>query len=60
MPADDPIAERVNGERPDLLLITVERAGLASRRPENVAGIRSAPERHPRRDWLTATEWRLP
>jgi hypothetical protein len=54
--ADDPISERVNRERPDLFLITVERAGLASRRHENVAGTRSSHERQPMRDWLAASK----
>jgi hypothetical protein len=54
--ADDPMAERINRERPDLLLITVERTDSALRRPENVAGLRSSPERQPRRDWLAASK----
>jgi hypothetical protein len=58
--ADDPIAERVNRERPDLLLITVQRTDRASRRPEDVAGLRSFHERQPRRDWLAVEPWRLP
>lgn len=58
--ADDPIAEQINQERPDLLLVSAERTDLGSRRPEDVAGLRSSPERQPRRDWLADEPWRLP
>jgi hypothetical protein len=58
--ADDPIVERVNRERPDLLLITVQRTDRASRRPESVAGLRSSNEPRPSRDWLADEPWRIP
>jgi hypothetical protein len=56
--ADDPIIERVNRERPDLLLVTVTRTDLDSRRPVEVAGLRSSNEPRPRRDWLADEPWR--
>ena len=55
IPASDPIVEALS-HRPDLLLVTVTR----TERPEAVAGLRSAHERRPRRDWLTEDPWRIP
>jgi hypothetical protein len=49
--ASDPTVERVMEERPDLLLLTVTRTDLPSRRPQ--AGARSSPKWRP-------SEWLIP
>ena len=57
--ADDPDVQRINDTDPSLLLIHITRLG--SPRPQEVAGLRSAPVERPRRDWLAADpSWRLP